>query len=228
MAGVAQKRLVLSKPSGPKSVSLHTLCTCTMHIHVYVHVCDCLGCAVLLCLVCLFDLACFFLSSPFHLSFKNMYLHVHQEQFTVIHASGSTLKPYLHTHIPTYVYAHSCTHHTHVQHISAHTPTHSYTHTGATGAVCRPLPHASQTSLYDDHWAAKQERGETHCTCTCIHVYIREMQKKEASKVIQTTTQSNTAHQGSHFSSTPRQSLFQGKKKRTASGVRTSTGFVCI
>ena len=24
---------------------------------------DCLGCAVLLCLVCLFDLACFFLSS---------------------------------------------------------------------------------------------------------------------------------------------------------------------
>ena len=25
--------------------------------------CDCLGCAVLLCLVCLFDLACFFLSS---------------------------------------------------------------------------------------------------------------------------------------------------------------------
>ena len=29
---------------------------------------DCLGCAVLLCLVCLFDLACFFL--PSHLSFK--------------------------------------------------------------------------------------------------------------------------------------------------------------
>ena len=28
---------------------------------------DCLGCAVLLCLVCLFDLACFFL--PSHLSF---------------------------------------------------------------------------------------------------------------------------------------------------------------
>ena len=35
---------------------------------------DCLGCAVLLCLVCLFDLACFFLSS--HLSFKNMYIHI--------------------------------------------------------------------------------------------------------------------------------------------------------
>ena len=31
---------------------------------------DCLGCAVLLCLVCLFDLASFF-----HLSFKNMYVH---------------------------------------------------------------------------------------------------------------------------------------------------------
>ena len=39
---------------------------------------DCLGCAVLLCLVCLFNLACFFL--PSHLSFKNMYMyyiHVH-------------------------------------------------------------------------------------------------------------------------------------------------------
>ena len=30
----------------------------SVHVHV-----DCLGCAVLLCLVCLFDLACFFLSS---------------------------------------------------------------------------------------------------------------------------------------------------------------------
>ena len=33
---------------------------------------DCLGCAVLLCLLCLFDLASFFL--PSHLSFKNMYI----------------------------------------------------------------------------------------------------------------------------------------------------------
>ena len=30
-----------------------------------------IGCAVLLCLVCLFDLACFFS----HLSFKNMYIY---------------------------------------------------------------------------------------------------------------------------------------------------------
>ena len=36
---------------------------------------DCLGGAVLLCLVCLFDLACFFL--PSHLSFKNMYMYAH-------------------------------------------------------------------------------------------------------------------------------------------------------
>ena len=36
---------------------------------------DCLGCAVLLCLVCLTLLASFFL--PSHLSFKNMYMHVH-------------------------------------------------------------------------------------------------------------------------------------------------------
>ena len=33
---------------------------------------DCLGCAVLLCHVCLFDLACFFLSS-FSSLIKNMY-----------------------------------------------------------------------------------------------------------------------------------------------------------
>ena len=49
---------------------------CYAHVHVHVHgfeshlrqlifsrKSDCLGCAVLLCLVCLFDLACFFLSS---------------------------------------------------------------------------------------------------------------------------------------------------------------------
>ena len=41
------------------------------HVHVHVHArqlifsrkSDCLGCAVLLCLFCLFDLSCFFLSS---------------------------------------------------------------------------------------------------------------------------------------------------------------------
>ena len=39
---------------------------------------DCLGCAVLLCLVCLFDLACFFLSS-FSSLIKNMYVHARHE-----------------------------------------------------------------------------------------------------------------------------------------------------
>ena len=37
-----------------------------MYMYMYIPVMctsDCLGCAVLLCLVCLFDLACFFLSS---------------------------------------------------------------------------------------------------------------------------------------------------------------------
>ena len=34
-----------------------------MDLCIYTCTCDCLGCAVLLCLVCLFDLACFFLSS---------------------------------------------------------------------------------------------------------------------------------------------------------------------
>ena len=37
---------------------------------------DCLGCAVLLCLVCLFDLACFFLSS-FSSLIKNMYTNLY-------------------------------------------------------------------------------------------------------------------------------------------------------
>ena len=40
----------------------------TIHVYMYSSfflgkLSDCLGCAVLLCLVCLFDLACFFLSS---------------------------------------------------------------------------------------------------------------------------------------------------------------------
>ena len=35
---------------------------------------DCLGCAVLLCLVCLFDLACFFLPSS---SLKHVHVHVY-------------------------------------------------------------------------------------------------------------------------------------------------------
>ena len=40
-------------------------CTCTMYPRqlIFSRKSDCLGCAVLLCLVCLFDLACFFLSS---------------------------------------------------------------------------------------------------------------------------------------------------------------------
>ena len=46
------------------------VCTC-----IYIHIrkmCIC-GCAVLLCLVCLFDLACFFLSS-FSSLINNMYI----------------------------------------------------------------------------------------------------------------------------------------------------------
>ena len=45
-----------------------------LHVHVHAHF-DCLGCAVLICLVvCLTLLASFFL--PSHLSFKNMYKHI--------------------------------------------------------------------------------------------------------------------------------------------------------
>ena len=44
------------------SVSLPKQCS-TIYMYMY-----CLGCAVLLCLVCLFDLACFFLSSLIYIA----------------------------------------------------------------------------------------------------------------------------------------------------------------
>ena len=37
-------------------------------------------CTVLLCLICLFDLTCFFL--PSHLSFKNVYIYIHATYYT--------------------------------------------------------------------------------------------------------------------------------------------------
>ena len=54
---------------------------------------DCLGCAVLLCLVCLFDLACFFLSS-FSSLIKNMYIQALtcacEHDYTLLHRDMST------------------------------------------------------------------------------------------------------------------------------------------
>ena len=47
--------------------------------------CDCLGCAELLCLVCLFDLACFFLSS-FSSLIKNMYI---KKKYNVVYIRSS-------------------------------------------------------------------------------------------------------------------------------------------
>ena len=49
---------------------------------------DCLGCAVLLCLVCLFDLACFFLSS-----FSSLIKHMYKLVRLVLYTSCS-----LHSH----------------------------------------------------------------------------------------------------------------------------------
>ena len=43
-----------------------------LHVHVSVH--------VLLCLVCLFDLACFFLPSFSHLSLKHVHMYVYYTQ----------------------------------------------------------------------------------------------------------------------------------------------------
>ena len=58
------------------------ICFACTHMHIHVHSdclrrSDCLGCAVLLCLVCLFDLACFFLSSFSSLIKKNMYTYMY-------------------------------------------------------------------------------------------------------------------------------------------------------
>lgn len=44
-------------------------------------------------------------------------------------------------------------------------------------AVPRPLPYASQTNLYDDHWMAKQQKGRVdfqasiHDCISCVHVH---------------------------------------------------------
>ena len=52
-------------------------CTCLRQL-IFSRKSDCFGCAVLLCLVCLFDLlASFFL--PSHLSFKNIYVIVYSD-----------------------------------------------------------------------------------------------------------------------------------------------------
>lgn len=39
--------------------------------------------------------------------------------------------------------------------------------------ITKPLPFITKTNLYDDHWAAKQERGVCMCVCVCLFVYIR-------------------------------------------------------
>ena len=72
------------------------------HVHVHVHVCTSifsrkmsLGCAVLLCLVCLFAFACFFLSSFSHLSLK----HVHVCTSIILVQSYVKANIYIHVYI---------------------------------------------------------------------------------------------------------------------------------
>ena len=62
---------------------------------------DCLGCAVLLCLVCLFDLACFFLSF-FSSLIQNM--HTRRRMYcTCIHVDACTVHAYTYTYMYMYV-----------------------------------------------------------------------------------------------------------------------------
>ena len=71
------------KEFGIRKICMHVhfvyMYTCTFESHlrqlIFSRKSDCLGCAVLLCLVCLFDLACFFLSS--FSSLKNMYMYIY-------------------------------------------------------------------------------------------------------------------------------------------------------
>ena len=66
--------------SGMWDISLSPTCTCRgFESHprqlIFSRKSDCLGCAVLLCLVCLFDLACFFLSSFSSLIQKHVHVY---------------------------------------------------------------------------------------------------------------------------------------------------------
>ena len=73
---------------------------------------------------------------------------------------------YMYTHMP--MQTETCTH--------AHARTHAHTHTHITEApqvVPRPLPHASRTNLYDDHWIAKQEKGMTVWVRVFVHMHER-------------------------------------------------------
>ena len=70
---------ILAQPAGSSALCLEYRVSWVRVPPEVANFYDCLGCAVLLCLVCLFDLACFFLPSFSHLSLK----HVHVVQ-TVI------------------------------------------------------------------------------------------------------------------------------------------------
>ena len=98
---------------------------------------DYLGFAVLLCLVCLFDLACFFLSS-FSSLIKTCILGI--GIYTIDHSEclpNTSSHTHPHTHPNTHPHTHpntsSHTHpHTHIlthTHPHTHTPTHTSSHT---------------------------------------------------------------------------------------------------
>ena len=69
---------------------------------IFLRTSDCLGCAVLLCLVCLFDLACFYL--PSFSSHKHVLIHTS----TALHILAEIFRPshlsLKHVHVRTWKY----------------------------------------------------------------------------------------------------------------------------
>ena len=68
-------------------------------MYMYIRKSDCLGCAVLLCLVCLFDLACFILSSFSSLIKTCIHVHAHTMYIYQGFRSRSPLSPLARTQI---------------------------------------------------------------------------------------------------------------------------------
>ena len=96
------------------------VCICGFESHprqlIFSRKSDCLGCAVLLCLVCLFDLACFFLSSFSSLiKTRTMYiqitaymyhaLHVHVHGYHKTHINILTISGmHIYAHVIVHIY----------------------------------------------------------------------------------------------------------------------------
>ena len=107
----------------------------------------------------------------------------------MIHDSGSTLKPHLHTHIRIHTLMH--TPHTRITHICTHTQ-------GllVQCVVLSLMPHRPLSMMTTGQLNRREARPIAHVyTCTCIHVYVREMQKEGRKKQARSYKQQRKATQ---------------------------------